>query len=119
MDTGLLIRPSNAVSTGAMFGNSIYFANKFQKSLGYTSKRGSCWTGGTAVTGLLSLYDVHVGNQYKIQKHSSDCYNLNEKNLKAKGNYDSVFALRGADLRNDEFMVYNVAQTTIKYIVEV
>jgi hypothetical protein len=37
MQTGLLIRPSGAIS-GSMFGDGIYFADKAQKSIGYSSK---------------------------------------------------------------------------------
>jgi poly [ADP-ribose] polymerase len=44
MQTGLLIRPSGAVHTGSMFGDGIYFADKAQKSIGYSSLSGSHWT---------------------------------------------------------------------------
>jgi len=46
LQTGLLIRPSGAVHTGSMFGDGIYFADKAQKSIGYTSLRGSYWAHG-------------------------------------------------------------------------
>lgn len=117
VDTGLLIRPSGAVHSGSMFGDGIYGANKAQKSIGYTSSRGSYFARGTANQAFLALFDFHVGKQKMIKHHNSDCYSLNEKKLAADG-FDSVYAQGGADLRNDEFIVYNAAATTIKYIIE-
>ena len=35
---GLKIKPPNARHSGSMFGEAIYFADKFTKSLAYTSK---------------------------------------------------------------------------------
>ncbi|WP_299461595.1 WGR domain-containing protein [uncultured Microscilla sp.] len=119
LENGLVLRPANAVITGKMFGYGLYFADKFRKSLNYTSLRGSYWTGGTAKDGFLALYEVHVGNQYHLKKHQSWCYELSEKNLKKKGDYDSLFAEGGADLRNNEYIIYNHSQCTVKYLVQV
>lgn len=120
LENGLVLRPTNAVITGKMFGYGIYFADKFRKSLNYTSLSGSYWTGGSSAQAFLALYDVHVGKQFHIKHHESWCYELNEENLKKKGeDYDSLFAEGGADLRNNEFIVYNQAQCTIRYLVEV
>ncbi|MBD0256358.1 MAG: WGR domain-containing protein [Cytophagales bacterium] len=121
METGLVLRPANAVITGKMFGYGLYFADKFRKSLNYTSLSGSYWTRGNADRGFLALYRVHVGNQLHIQKHEPDwCYNLTEENLKKRGPHlDSLFAEGGADLRNNEYIVYNQAQCSIEYLVEV
>ena len=71
LQTGLLIRPSGAVHTGSMFGDGIYFADKAQKSIGYSSLRGSYWTKGGDYKAFLALFDVHVGNQKEILHHSS------------------------------------------------
>lgn len=119
IDTGLVLRPTNAIITGKMYGKGIYFAPKAQKSIGYTSLRGSYWTSGSANRGFLSLYDVHLGNYLQIKHHQHWCYDLTEVSLKRRGNYDSLFAEKGADLRNDEYIVYNEAQNTIKYLVEI
>lgn len=115
--TGLLIRPSGAVYTGSMFGDGIYFANKSQKSLGYSSLSGSYWTKGNSNVGYLALFDVHVGKQKDIFKHDSSCYRLSQSVMDTEG-YDSVYAHGGADLRNDEFIIYNPAQCTIAYLIE-
>ena len=119
LQTGLKIRPSNAVLTGAMFGHGIYFADKYRKSAGYTSLSGARWTSGRDNRAFLALMDVHVGKQYDILHHSHECYTLDAKKLVAKGGYDSVFAKGGADLINNEYIVYQEAQSTIKYLVEV
>ena len=44
--TGLVLRPTNVVINGKMFGYGLYFAPKARKSVGYTSLRGSYWAGG-------------------------------------------------------------------------
>jgi len=119
LETGLVLRPANAVITGKMFGYGLYFADKFKKSLNYTSLRGSYWAKGSQNKGYLALFDVHVGKQLKIQKHKSWCYELNEKKLKARGTYDSLYAKGGADLVNNEYIVYNHHQCTVRYLVEV
>lgn len=118
LQTGLLIRPSGAVHTGSMFGDGIYFADKAQKSIGYSSLRGSYWTKGGDDKAFLALFDVHVGNQKEILHHSSSCYSLSASVLK-KDNYDSVFAKGGADLRNNEYIVYDSAQCTISHLIEI
>jgi len=78
IQTGLMIRPSGAVHTGSMFGDGIYFANKAQKSIGYSSLRGSYWAGGSSNKGYLALFDVHTGEQKHIKRHDSSCYSLSK-----------------------------------------
>lgn len=119
MGGGLVLRPANAVITGKMFGWGTYFADKFRKSLGYTSHRGSYWARGSADKAFLALYSVHVGEQYHIKKWQHSHSQLTEDKLKQLGDYDSVYAHGGADLRNNEYIVYNEAQTTIEYLVEI
>lgn len=120
LKSGLVLRPANAVITGKMFGYGLYFADKFRKSLNYTSLYGSYWASGTQNRAFLSLYDVHTGNPLAIRKHKSWCYDLTESKLKARRpDCDSLFAKGGADLINNEYIVYNQAQCTIRYLVEV
>jgi poly [ADP-ribose] polymerase len=118
LQTGLMIRPSGAVHTGSMFGDGIYFADKAQKSIGYTSLRGSYWTRGGDDKAFLALFDVHLGKQKEILHHSSSCCSLSTSVLKREG-FDSVFAKGGADLRNNEFIVYNPAQCTVSHLIEI
>ena len=117
LQTGLLIRPSGAVYTGSMFGDGIYFADKAIKSIGYSSLSGSYWAKGNSSQGFLGIFATHVGNQKHITHHNSDCYKLS-KNIIRKDGFDSVFAHGGADLRNNEYIVYDGAQCTVKYLCE-
>lgn len=119
LSKGLMIRPTGVVITGAMFGNGVYFANKAQKSIGYTSLSGSYWARGNDSKAYLALFEVNTGNELRTQKHEYWMGSLNEKKLKEKGDYDSLYAKGGIDLINDEFIIYNQNQSTIKYIVEI
>ena len=119
VNKGLMIRPTNAITTGAMFGHGVYFADKAQKSIGYTSLRGSYWARGSGSNGILSLYNVHLGNSLEVHNHSSSYYDMSERKLRGKGNYDSLSARAGRSLMNNEYIVYNENQTTISYIVEI
>lgn len=118
IDSGLVLRPTSAIRTGSMFGAGLYAANRAQKSLGYSSLHGSYWTRGNSSVGFLAVFDVHVGNQYHLSRHESWMCALTYNKLREKGNYDSVYAHGGADLRNDEFIVYKEEQLTIKYLVK-
>jgi len=118
--TGLELRPANAIISGKMFGYGTYFADRFKKSLGYTSLTGSYWANGTSNVSYLALFDVHVGRQLEILQHHSWCSSLNETSLKKYGDYDSVFAKSSPGfLYNNEFIVYHQGQSTIKYLVEI
>lgn len=120
LKTGLVLRPANAVITGKMFGYGLYFADKFRKSLNYTSLSGSYWASGKENKAWLALYEVHVGNQLVVRSHESWCYNLTKETLKQKGaKYDSVYAKSGISLVNNEYIVYDQAQCTVRYLVEV
>lgn len=118
MQSGLLIRPSGAVHTGSMFGDGIYFADKAQKSIGYSSLRGSYWAHGGDNKAYLALYDVHLGKQKEILHHDSSCYKLSQKVMDSEG-YNSVFAKGGADLRNNEYIIYKPEQCTISHLIEI
>jgi poly [ADP-ribose] polymerase len=115
LETGLVLRPTNAVISGKMFGYGTYFADKAQKSLGYTSSYGSLWAKGSSNEAYMSLFDVHVGNQYIVEQSES---NLDAQKLKAKGNFHSTFAKAGRSLMNNEYIVYDEDQSTIKYLVQ-
>jgi poly [ADP-ribose] polymerase len=120
LKTGLVLRPANAVITGKMFGYGIYFADQFSKSLNYTSLHGSTWAKGTQREGYLAIYEVHVGEQLVVTQHENWHTQLDTDRLKKiDAKYDSVFAQRGVSLLKNEFIVYNPAQSTIRYMVKI
>ena len=44
---------------------------------------------------------------------------LDSRQLRARGQYDSLDAWAGVAIRNDEIIVYNEAQSTIRYLMEI
>jgi poly [ADP-ribose] polymerase len=122
LQNGLKIKPQGVPTAGSMFGNAIYFANRAAKSLGYTSLRGSRWAGGSASKGYLAIFEVATGKEWKVMGKAKTWQSwmsqLDAGRVKSEG-CDSVYAEGGADLRNDEYMVYNSNQCTIRYLIEV
>ena len=117
LQSGLLIRPAGAITTGGMFGSrGLYFADKCRKSIGYTSLSGSYWANGNDNKAYIGLFRVNLGNQKHIYKHDSSCYNLDKNNIKP---YDSVYAHGGVDLINSEYIIYDIAQADIRYLIEI
>lgn len=115
-ETGLLLNP-NAIITGKMYGNGIYFSSDSDKSWGYTS--GGYWTGekGKVKTKFMALYETAYGTpqyEYGVKKYT-------EKDLKDR-NKDCVHALGrnngGSALKRDEIIFFNESAVNIKYLVE-
>jgi poly [ADP-ribose] polymerase len=120
LQTGLKIRPKGVQTTGSMFGDGIYAANKARKSIGYTSLRGSYWASGSSNKAYLAIFEFATGKEWKVldgQKWSGWMGRIDKQQVTSKG-YDSVFAQGGADLRNDEYIVYDSTQVTIRYLIE-
>jgi poly [ADP-ribose] polymerase len=121
MKTGLVLRPTNAVITGKMFGFGCYYAPKCAKSIGYTSLSGSYWAHGGNNTAYMALFDVAYGTPYDVYNFDSKYYNLDYNKLqqfKPGANCLHAHADRGM-LRNDEIVVYKEDQMTIKYLIEI
>lgn len=119
--TGLVLRPTNAVITGKMFGYGCYYAPKCAKSIGYTSLSGSYWAHGGNSTAYMALFDVAYGTPYDVYNFDSKYYNLDYNRLqqfKPGANCLHAHADRGM-LRNDEIVVYKEEQMTIKYLIEI
>ena len=116
--SGLVLRPTNAIINGKMFGYGLYFAPKARKSVRYTSLRGSTYAHGSSSFGFLSLYEVAYGKPYDV----SDNYGCGDmtwaKLQKVAPGCSSLHAHAGRVLQNDEIIVYREDQTTIKYLVE-
>lgn len=113
LKSGLLIRPTNAVSiAGDAYGSGIYHSAHFQKSLGYT---------GYDSDKIFFMQSVHMGNPYIYNGWYRDGKDIsrNEMNypsLKKKG-YDSLFVKPGDGLQNSEYIVYNSQQTVTSYLL--
>ena len=119
INTGLVLRPTNAIITGKMFGYGIYYAPKARKSLGYTSLSGSYWARGNSNSAFMALMDVAYGKPYDVYSFSSEYYDFNYDKLQKKSpGANCLHAHAGNMLRNDEVIVYKEEQCTIKYLVE-
>ena len=120
INSGLVLRPTNAVITGKMFGYGIYFATKARKSIGYTSLSGSYWARGSSTSAFMGLYEVAYGKPFDVYSFDSKYYSLNYENLqKMCQGANCLHAHAGKMLANDEIIVYQQPQTTIKYLVEI
>lgn len=119
INSGLVLKPTNAVITGKMFGYGIYYAPKARKSLGYTSLSGSYWARGNSSSGFMALMDVAYGKPYDVYSFDSKYYNFNyEKLQQACKGANCLHAHEGSMLRNDEIIVYKEEQCTIRYLIE-
>lgn len=119
--TGLVLRPTNAVITGKMLGWGIYFAPRCQKSIGYTSLSGSYWAHGGSNIAYMAIFEVAYGTPYNVYSFDSKYYSLDYNKLQQfcpGATCVHAHADHGM-LRNDEIVVYNEDQLTIKYLIEI
>lgn len=121
LKTGLKIRPANAVYTGSMFSDGLYFSTLARKSIGYTSTAGSYWARGSAKTGFMAIFEVAYGNPYIVYEHTSECYHFNFDVLQKKNPpCHCVYASpEKGMLRNPEIIFYRPDQVTVRYLVEI
>lgn len=107
---GLLMRPPGVYITGSMFGNGLYFADQSSKSEQYSTSRFG-GSGRGANTYFLFVADVALGRVMKYrhaQPHLS----------KAPRGYQSVQGEKGSSLLHDEFIIYNLNQHILQYLIE-
>lgn len=118
---GLKIRPANAIYTGSMFSDGLYFSTLARKSIGYTSVSGSYWARGNNNTGFMAIFEVAYGNPYTVYEHTSECYHFNFDVLQKKNPpCHCVYASpEKGMLRNPEIIFYRPDQVTIRYLVEI
>lgn len=119
LQKGLLLNP-DAVITGKMFGQGVYFAPSALKSWGYTSGKGACWTKGDSDTAFMALYATAYGKPYVVFDHNDNWNGYSYKRLQSEHNGCNCVhakADRGM-LRNDEVIFYCEDQMTIRYICE-
>lgn len=124
INRGLVLRPTNAVITGKLYGYGLYFAPKARKSLGYTSLSGSYWANGNSNSGFMALMSIAYGTPYDVYDFNSKYNSLTYDGLQSfKKGANCLHAHAGASmgyssLKNDEIIVYKEEQCTIKYLVE-
>ena len=121
LKTGLVLRPTNAVITGKMFGYGLYFAPSAQKSLGYTSLSGSYWAGGKSDSGFMILHSVAYGKPYVVDSFNSKYYDFNYAALRraCPGAHCLHADSSKGMLRNDEIVVYKEEQIMPLYLIEI
>lgn len=112
IDNGLLLRP-NAVITGKMFGDGVYFAPSAMKSWGYTSGHNSYWAKGNSDTAFMGLYAVAYGKPLNVTSPGR----YSQAILDSQG-VNCVHAHAGTYLKNDEIIFYDEAAMLLNYIVE-
>lgn len=120
INTGLVLRPVNAIITGKMFGIGTYFAPRARKSIGYTSLSGSYWASGNSSKAYMAVMEVAYGKPYNVYSFDSKFYGLNYNKLQQYcPGANCLHAHAGSMLRNDEIVIYREEQCTIKYLVEI
>ena len=107
---GLLLRPPGAYVTGSMFGNGLYFADQSSKSTQYSTARFGGSGGGRNIF-YMFVADVALG---KIKEYENAQTHLQ----KAPSGFDSVKGVKGRSLLHNEFIVYNIKQNQLQYLVE-
>lgn len=134
LSQGLRIAPPEAPATGYMFGKGVYFADMFSKSANY------CYTNSAFTTGVLLLCEVALGDMAELLQAKSDADKLPDGKLSTKGvgataldpseaqSLDDGVVVplgkpkeqkrKGALLYN-EYVVYNVDQIRMRYLIQV
>lgn len=109
---GLLMRPPGVYITGSMFGNGLYFADQSSKSEQYAFGR---FSGGLRQRDHDSFFmfvaDVALG---KVKQYESAQSSL----TRAPNGYHSVQGKKGSYLLHNEFIVYELKQHILQYLVE-
>lgn len=135
LSQGLRIAPPEAPVTGYMFGKGVYFADMFSKSANY------CYASPSATDGVLLLCEVALGEMNELLTADYNADKLPDRKLSTKGvgattpNFAEAKILedgvvvplgkpkeqqgtRGGLLYN-EYIVYNVEQIRMRYIIQV
>ncbi|KAL6957899.1 Poly [ADP-ribose] polymerase 2 [Sarracenia purpurea var. burkii] len=135
LSQGLRIAPPEAPSTGYMFGKGVYFADMFSKSANY------CYSTTTVTDGVLLLCEVALGDMAELLTANYNADKLPEGKLSTKGVgstapdssevqmlEDGVVVPQGKPkeqrgskgaLLYNEYIVYNVDQIRMRYVVQV
>ncbi|XP_065561172.1 poly [ADP-ribose] polymerase 1-like isoform X2 [Artemia franciscana] len=133
MSQGLKIAPPEAPVTGYMFGKGIYFADMVSKSANY------CYTSPANSLGFLLLCEVALGKMYertdatyieKLPKGYQSVKGLGQtepdpaESIKMKKDVEVPLGkavksgVKKSQLLYNEFIVYDVAQVNIQYLLK-
>lgn len=106
---GLIIVRSGQTKTGEMFGPGIYFADNSTKSANYSN---GFWGGirNKYNNNFLFLADIALG---KIKEEY-----YSKRYTQPPQGFHSVKGVKGNSLYNNEYIVYDKKQVTLKYLVE-
>ena len=116
MSTGLSLNP-DAIITGKMFGQGLYFAPECRKALNYMDVKGARWNSGQFETGYTAIFSVALGKAYEPNRILGSTFT--GKDL--PNGCDSIFASKKnprLKLMNDEYIVFDQSACTIKYMME-
>lgn len=119
LQKGLLLNP-DAVITGKMFGNGVYFALSAMKSWGYTSSRNAKWNSESSNLAYLSLYETAYGKPYEVYSYDGNWSGFSYSRLQNEHpGCSCVHAKKERGmLYDDEIIFYREDQMTIRYICE-
>lgn len=104
------------VANGRMYGNGSYWSDDFDKSLGYTSYRGSRWSHGNDEVAYMLVSKVHYGKP--LIENRWDGSVRYEKAVK-EGGYDCLHAKAGVSLKRDEIITYDDEHSYVEAIIEI
>lgn len=107
---GLLLRPPGAIVTGSMFGNGLYFADQSSKSEQY-SFAGGWGSSYGPTTYFMFVADVALGTIKEYEESQGHLH-------KAPAGYHSVLGKKGRQLYHNEYIVYDLKQHILQYLVE-
>ncbi len=107
-----------AKANRGMFGWGSCFANRAKKSLRYSSLAGYASIRGTERSGWLAVFEVAYRKPWHVKEWTSECSSFTKDKIRRKG-CDAVYAHRGKSLQNDEFIIYDRAQCSIRFMIEV
>ena len=117
---GLSINPpAGVVICGKAYGYGIYHAPSAIKSMGYTSRAGSKWAGGSSDTGFLLLNEVATGKRYDGHFGTDQTLTWEKLQKIAPGCHCTWAESRYSGFMMDEVIVYKDCQTTAEYLIEV
>ena len=118
IEHSLMLNP-NAVRTGSMFGQGLYFSleggnGRGEKSFNYTSYCGSYWARGNESEGFMGLFACAYGRPMQV----TTC-NYYSQDFLDRSDCDCVHAVAGTGfLRNDEIVFYREDAVMLKYLVQ-